>query len=117
MAAAPGMKPQFIAFPGSAFSSDHHLTVFLQGATPVTEKLLTPAFIDAHTGRLDALRPMPWYMQALLLSQPLHFGDYGGLAMKLLWAVLDLITIVVLGSGIYLWLPRRRKAPLLPNAR
>jgi len=45
--------------------------------------------------------------QTLLLSQPLHFGDYGGLPMKVLWAILDILAIVVLGSGIYLWLKTR----------
>ena len=47
---------------------------------------------------------MPWYVTSLFVSQPLHFGDYGGMPLKILWAVLDLITIIVLGSGIYLWL-------------
>ena len=28
-----------------------------------------------QTGRLTALRPMPWYVGALFLSPPLHFGD------------------------------------------
>lgn len=107
-AAAPGMRVQFVAFPGGAFSSKHHYAVFMQGATPLTKKLLTPALIDARTGELTAMRSMPWYAQALLLSQPLHFGDYGGLPLKILWAVLDLVTIVVLGSGLYLWLDRRR---------
>ena len=51
---------------------------------------------------------MPWYAQALFVSQPLHFGDYGGLPLKILWAVLTLFTIVVLGSGLYLWLGKRR---------
>ncbi len=50
---------------------------------------------------------MPWYTHALLLSQPLHFGDYGGLPLKILWALLDLFTIAVLGSGLYLWLGKR----------
>lgn len=108
MRAAPGMRPQFIAFPGVAYSSHRHYGVFLQGATPLTAKLLTPAFVDATTGRLDALWPMPWYMQALLLAQPLHFGDYGGLPMKLLWAALDLMTIGVLVTGLRLWLDRGR---------
>src|SRR5690606_34602273 len=40
--------------------------------------------------------------------QPLHFGDYGGLPLKALWAALDVITIVVLASGLYLWLARGR---------
>ena len=106
--ARPGVNPQFIAFPGGAFSSDHHYAVFLQGDTPVTEHLLTPALIDAETGELTDVRPLPWYLTALGLSRPLHFGDYGGLPLKLLWAVLDLFTIIVLGSGLYLWLGRRR---------
>ncbi len=29
--------------------------------------------------------------------------------MKILWALLDLATIVVLGSGVYLWLRRGRR--------
>ena len=106
MRAAPGMRPQFIAFPGVSWSSRAHLAIFLQGATPLTRKLLTPAFVHASTGRLDAVRPMPWYMQALLLAQPLHFGDYAGLPMKLLWAALDLLTIAVLWTGLRLWLRR-----------
>lgn len=107
LSAAPGMRPQFIAFPGAAYSSSRDFAVFLQGSTPLTQKLLTPALIDAQTGRLVSLRPMPWYMQALLLSQPLHFGDYGGMPMKLIWAALDIATIVLLGSGLYLWGSRR----------
>ena len=47
--------------------------------------------------------------KALALSQPLHFGDYGGLPLKVLWALLDIITIIVLGSGLYLWIARRRQ--------
>jgi uncharacterized iron-regulated membrane protein len=47
-------------------------------------------------------------MDAMGMSQPLHFGDYGGMPMKILWAVLDVLTIVVLISGIYLWIVRRK---------
>lgn len=106
----PGYKPQFIAFPGGAFSSKHHYAVFFQGATPLTERLLTPALIDAETGAFTDKRPMPWYYSALALSRPLHFGDYGGLPLKILWALLDSITIVILGTGLYLWLGRRTVA-------
>ena len=104
--ALPGNNPQFIAFPGGTFSSRHHYAVFFQGDTPLTQRLLTPALIDAETGVFTDARPMPWYYQALSLSRPLHFGDYGGLPLKLLWAALTLFTIVVLGSGLYLWLAK-----------
>ena len=108
LAAAPNMRVQFVAFPGVAYSTQHHYAVFMQGDTPLTKHLLTPALIDARTGDLTAIRPMPWYAQALLLSGPLHFGDYGGLPLKILWALLDIAAIIVLGSGLYLWLSRRR---------
>ena len=45
---------------------------------------------------------MPWYITAMLVSQQLHFS-YHGLTMKILWALLDIIAIVVLASGFYLW--------------
>lgn len=108
----PTQKLAFIAFPGTAFSSPHHTTVFLRGETPITSRLLQPVLVDAMTAQATAAPALPWYVTALLVSQPLHFGDYGGLPLKVIWALLDLITIVVLASGLYLWWARRRVAPL-----
>ena len=108
--AVPDMDVRFVAFPGSLFSSPHHYTVFMRGNTPLTSRLLKPALVDAETGQLTDAREMPWYVKTLLLSQPLHFGDYGGLPLKIIWTVLDLVTIVVLGSGLYLWWGRRKTA-------
>ncbi len=105
--ALPGMQLQFVAFPGTEYTTDHHYAVFFHGDTPLTTHMITPALIDVRTGALAAVAPMPWYVKTLSLSQPLHFGDYGGLALKLLWAILDLATIVILGSGLYLWLAKR----------
>jgi uncharacterized iron-regulated membrane protein len=105
---APGMAPAFVSYPGTGYSGDHHLGVFLRGNTPFTERLTKPVLVDAATGAVTAEPKVPWYITTLLLSQPLHFGDYGGLPLKILWAILDLATIVVLGSGLYLWLRRAR---------
>lgn len=106
----PGAEPSFIAFPGSRFSSEHHYAVFMKGDTHLTSHLLTPVLIDAKDLTVTAIVSSPWYMDALLLSQPLHFGDYGGMPMKILWGVLDVLTIIVLSSGLYLWWVRRRAA-------
>ena len=108
-AALPGMQLQFVAFPGTDYTTDHHYAVFFHGDTPLTTHMITPALIDVRTGQLAAVAPLPWYVKTLSLSQPLHFGDYGGLALKIVWALLDLATIVILGSGLYLWLARRRR--------
>ncbi|MXO75214.1 PepSY domain-containing protein [Altererythrobacter aerius] len=106
-AALPGRSPQFIGFPGGAWSSGHHYAIFFQGDRPLTAHLLTPALVDARTGALTDARDMPILNQALMMSKPLHFGDYGGLPLKLIWAALTLATIWVLWSGVLLWLRRR----------
>ena len=105
--ALPGRSPQFIGFPGGAWSSGHHYAIFFQGDRPVTEHLLTPALVDAATGELTDARSMPALNQALMMSKPLHFGDYGGLPLKIVWALLTLVTIHVLWTGVLLWLRRR----------
>jgi uncharacterized iron-regulated membrane protein len=105
--ALPGRSPQFIGFPGGAWSSGHHYAIFFQGDRPLTQHLLTPALVDAASGRLTDAREMPALNQALMMSKPLHFGDYGGLPLKVLWALLTLATIWLLWTGIVLWLRRR----------
>ncbi len=105
----PGMKLSFVALPGTPFSSPYHTGFFFRGSTPLTSRLLQPVLVDARTAQVTAAPQLPWYLTAVLVSQPLHFGDYGGIPMKVLWALLDVATIVVLGSGLYLWL--RRKSP------
>jgi uncharacterized iron-regulated membrane protein len=37
--------------------------------------------------------------------------------MKLVWALLDVATIIVLGSGLYLWLQRGRAVALPARAQ
>lgn len=106
-AVTPGKVLSFLAFPGNEFASPHHFVAFMAGEEARTARLFTAVLVDAETGAVQEVSSMPWYTQVLFVSQPLHFGDYGGLPLKVLWAVLDLLAIVVLGSGVYLWLKKR----------
>ncbi len=105
-AGLPGRSPQFIGFPGGDWSTGQHYAIFFQGDRPLTQHLLTPALVDARSGELTDARSMPVLNQALMISKPLHFGDYGGLPLKLIWAALTLATIWVLWSGLVLWFRR-----------
>lgn len=105
--AVPGMSITSVVFPGDPFGSPYHYLLWAKGSTTLTSQLFSPVLIDAHTGQFTAVVKMPWYLRALEVSRPLHFGDYGGLPLKILWALLDLITIIVLVSGVYLWIARR----------
>jgi len=106
--ALPGMTPTSVGFPESRFGSPRHYLIWMHGSSLLTARMFTPVLVEADTGKLATARRFPWYMQALEISRPLHFGDYGGMPLKVLWALLDLLTIVVLGSGIYLWVARLR---------
>ena len=112
----PGTHVTFIAFPGTTFSSPRHLTFYLRGNEPLTSRLPQPVLVDAGSAKVTAAARLPWYLIALQVSRPLHFGDYGGIPMKIVWAALDIISIIVLGSGLYLWLARGATRPLEAEA-
>ena len=103
------MEPSIMTYPGTAFTSKHHYAVFMKGNTPLTKRLIKSALIDAKNGSLTDMRDMPRYVNMLFIFQPLHFWDYGGLPLKIIRALFDIATIVVLGSGLYLWLPEIKR--------
>jgi uncharacterized iron-regulated membrane protein len=96
-----------VVLPNTRYATPRHFLVWTKGMTPITARLFTPVLVDGESGVLTQAPDLPWYLRTLQVSRPLHFGDYGGMPLKLIWAVLDLITIVLLGSGLYLWLARR----------
>lgn len=105
----PHMTTAFVAFPGTPLAGPRHYAVFMRGDAHITSRLIKPVLVDAESGAFAAKRDMPWYVAALRISGPLHFGDYGAMPLKVLWAVLDVIAIVLLGSGLYLWIGRTRQ--------
>ncbi|WPU93211.1 PepSY-associated TM helix domain-containing protein [Mucilaginibacter sabulilitoris] len=106
--AVPGMIITSVIYPGNTFGSPYHYLFWAHGNTPLTSRLFSPVLVDARTGKLTAVVKMPFYLRALEVSRPLHFGDYGGMPLKILWALFDVVAIVVLVSGIYLWFDRRK---------
>ncbi|MFT8775428.1 MAG: PepSY-associated TM helix domain-containing protein [Gluconacetobacter liquefaciens] len=107
-AAVPGRRVISTIFPGSRFGTPYHYAMWAKGTTPLTSRLFTPILVDARTGAVAVVVRMPWYLRAVELSRPLHFGDYGAAPLKVIWALLDLGTIGVLVSGLVLWFGRRR---------
>ncbi len=67
--------------------------------------------------RFDAAGKLIWVggydkgtvgMQTLAAMQPLHFGSFGGLPVKLAYGVLGIAICMVTSTGITIWLARRR---------
>ena len=106
--ALPGMRIFSIDYPGSAIGSPYHYVIWGRGNEPLTSQLFSPVLVDAGTGQFTALVKMPVYLRALEVSRPLHFGNYGGTPLKIIWAAFDIVAIIVLISGVYLWIRRRK---------
>lgn len=109
--AYPAARFTFAAFPGSDFAGPGNFLFLMSGTTPLESRMLKVALVDATTGALIAAPPMPWYLKWVLISEPLHFGDYGGLPLKIVWVLFALITVVLTASGAYVMLSRTFAAP------
>jgi uncharacterized iron-regulated membrane protein len=110
--AQPGWRANSIVFPDTNLSTPQHYTVLLFGQKGVQEKMFRIALVEADTGKVADVRSLPPYLQAIQLSQPLHFGDYGGLALKLIWVSCSWLALFITGNGAWLWWNRRRRTNL-----
>ena len=105
--AQPKLRPSFVSYPGTGYSGEQHYGVFMIGRSPMDSRNFQPVLVDAATSRLTGVPEWPLSLSSMYVTQPLHFGDYGGLPLKIVWALLDIVAIVVLASGIYLWIGHR----------
>lgn len=98
-----------VIFPNTSFSTPRHYTVLLNGRSGIEQRLFRAAIVDADSGELVASAEPPAYLKAIILSEPLHFGDYGGLPLKLLWTACTWLTLFITANGAWLWWDRRRR--------
>jgi uncharacterized iron-regulated membrane protein len=101
--------------PGSDLSSVRHFSILLSGASGVQRRLPRISLVDAANPSSVTYHDFPLYLQALLLSQPLHFGDYGGLPLKLLWALFTLALIGLSATGVYTFFSGRKRSRRKPS--
>jgi uncharacterized iron-regulated membrane protein len=108
--ALPGSTVSGVTMPTHGLGSPVHYAVWMKGASTLTSRMTTFVLVDARTGRDARVLSLPGYLRAVEISRPLHFGDYGGMPLKVIWALFDVVAIVVLGSGLYLWVVNRIRA-------
>ncbi|MFT4198157.1 MAG: PepSY-associated TM helix domain-containing protein [Pseudoxanthomonas sp.] len=109
LAAMPaGWQVISVVFPDTDFSTNRHYTV-LVGGQGLDERLFRVALVDAASGQVPAVVELPWYLKAIALAEPLHFGDYGGLPLKILWTLCTWLTLFITANGAWLWWDRRRR--------
>lgn len=85
--------------------------------------------INTGTGRIgkvNFLRDASWNQQAIAVLKPLHFGNYAGLGVKIIYSFFGIFPGILAISGFVIWRNRRitkrpvqskaRSKPLVPSA-
>ncbi|WP_413575004.1 PepSY-associated TM helix domain-containing protein [Bdellovibrio sp. HCB290] len=105
--ALPNSKVDYIAMPDTQFAPPNHFLVVMVGNTPKTERMTQLVVVDAATGLQGEVRELPWYMEITLASEPLHFGNYGGLFLKIVWLGFSLLSLLLPIFGLIIWYKRK----------
>lgn len=103
-----GWTPRTVFYPQTPFSTQGHYLVLLQGAGGIQQELRKVALVDAATGKLTTTGELPFYLKIIFLSEPLHFGNYGGIPLKILWSLCTLLTLFITMNGAWLWWTKRK---------
>ncbi|MBC5994569.1 PepSY-associated TM helix domain-containing protein [Pontibacter cellulosilyticus] len=77
--------------------------------------------VDLTTGEVKSvnmLRDQPWHQRLLTISKPIHFGDYAGIWVKLLYSFFGMLPGILAVSGFVIWRLRKIKpAPKAPRLK
>jgi len=106
-----GFEPTYISMPWEPgrqirFFGDVH------DSNPLISQYSSVVSYDPHSGVWASnfdIRDAAVGMRVLDTFRRLHFGDFGGLTSKIIWAVVGLMPLVLALTGVTLWAIRRRK--------
>jgi uncharacterized iron-regulated membrane protein len=109
----PAFESNYLLFPKS---TDGKLTVLgrLKSDPAFYGFNYSKIQVDTKTGKIASvnfLRDMPWYKRAVTILKPLHFGDYAGLSIKLIYCFFGLFPGILAISGFFIWRFRPVKKP------
>lgn len=97
-----------VIYPGTDYTTPSHYGVLTSGSEGLDARLIKATLVDAQSGEVTRRIDLPAYLQAIFVSEPLHFGDYGGMPLKLLWTICNLLTLFIVANGAWLFFDRRR---------
>lgn len=100
-------KISYIAFPDTEYGLPGKFVFLMSGNTPQTERLSEVLVIDSFQAQLIKIVDLPWYLKFAILSGPLHFGNYGGKILKIIWSVFALSSLGVVLLGLSAFFKKR----------
>ncbi len=101
---ASDYEVDFIAYPDTEFSLPGSFAILLkkQSDTKI-------AFIKSNQTLDSKVIELPWYLKALVISEPLHFGNYGGMGLKFFWSLFGIFAAIIPLTGFSNYYYRKLK--------
>lgn len=65
--------------------------------------------VDGTLSEAHSVLEQPWPRRVFSAISPLHYGDFGGVGLKSLYALLGAAGVVLVGSGLLIWGRQRAK--------
>ncbi|AIL61088.1 PepSY-associated TM helix domain-containing protein [Pseudomonas alkylphenolica] len=103
----PGLDVSFVSLPGNAYA---HVYLGGRGWYPL---MFQTANVNPYNSKIEAQflvgdrSPLEFVTESM---RPLHTGDFGGLAIKLIWAFFGLVLSMMVLSGLLIWTKRTAQA-------
>lgn len=106
----PDKNLRWISFPGQ-LQGDHHYVAFAYEEGRFFSRIPYVALINAYDAELSLTVDLPWYITMIYIAVPLHFGDFGGLPLRIVYAFFGLSAgaLSVTGFIMYAIKYRRRR--------
>lgn len=105
--AIPGLDISFVMMPATSYS---HVSMGGRGWYPL---MYQTAAVNPYTRTVDSKflledrSPLEFVTESM---RPLHTGDFGGLAIKLVWFFFGLVLTLMVLSGLLIWTKRTAQA-------
>jgi len=104
-------KTTYITFP---YEQDIHFTFYgdVDTGNPLNSEYASSVTFNRNSGDFMSsydIRSAPFLSVFLDSFRPLHFGLFGGMAVRVLWCVAGLMPLILSFTGVYLWLVRHKK--------
>lgn len=71
--------------------------------------------VNLSTGKIEKLsflKDAPWHQRVIKMFKPLHFGDFAGPGVKILYSFFGILPGILAISGFVIWRTRRNAKPL-----
>ncbi|MEM9721248.1 MAG: PepSY-associated TM helix domain-containing protein [Bacteroidota bacterium] len=108
-AAFPGYQVEYIGLPSRP---NNYIVMHGQDNNPLTRDRTNQVHANPYTGEVVFIQKagdLPILQLINNLVDPLHFGTFGGLGVKVLWFLFGLVLSISILAGTYIWYLRQTK--------